>query len=383
MALHLTKDQDKTILDNLDMSGTELKTDTPNGDGDGDKENDSNSFGEAPKGFKDMAGTEEKKKMDAILARNVDLKNQIKIFNMDRKEETWRPVMSAILKMVHENGVLLVPMTLTTEDGKQQMLFKIVKNAEGEQFFTLFTSPEEVTKKNPENAAAMDARRLLNEFLKMTDVDSVVIDPWSESFVLNKDQVRSILDTDQKIFMDKRGIYFDQGNLLNVNCECIVNSADPLFNDGGGVDHDIYAHAGEGLMDRLDQIGSLKQGTAVMTPAYALKQNYIIHTVGPVYDENDKENVSNILTMCYVNCLEICKQVGIHSIAFPAISTGASGFPKDLAASIAVHTASVWLDKNPEYGISIIFSCLDDDMLRVYQTYIAEVNGGRKSEETE
>lgn len=382
MALHLIKGEDKTILDNLDLSGTNLKTDTPNGSGDKDTEGndheDNDSHGEAPMGFKDMAGTEEKKKMDAILARNIDLKNQIKIFSMDRNEDTWRPVMNALLKVVHENGVLLVPMTLTTENEKQEMLFKIVKNAENEQFFTLFTSPEEVTKRNPENAAAMDSRRLLNEFLKMTDVDSIVIDPWSESFVLNKDQVKAILEADQNAFMDKRGIYFDEGNILNIDCECIVNSADPLFNDGGGVDHDIYSHAGDGLMDRLDQIGSLKQGTAVMTPAYALKQMYIIHTVGPVYDKNDVENISNILTMCYVNCLEICKQVGIHSIAFPAISTGASGFPVDLAASIAVHTVSVWLDKNPEYGISIIFSCLDEDMLKVYQTYIAEVNGGRK-----
>ena len=377
MALHLIKSEDKTILDNMDLSGTNLKTDTPNGSGDNDHE-DNDSHGEYPKGFKDMAGTEEKKKMDDILARNIDLKNQIKIFSMDRNEDTWRPVMNALLKVVHENGGLLVPMTLATENDKQEMLFKIVKNAENEQFFTLFTSPEEVTKRNPENAAAMDSRRLLNEFLKMTDVDSIVIDPWSESFVINKNQVKAILEADQNAFMDKRGIYFDQGNILNIDCECIVNSADPLFNDGGGVDHDIYSHAGDGLMDRLDQIGSLKQGTAVMTPAYALKQMYIIHTVGPVYDKNDVENVSNILTMCYVNCLEICKQVGIHSIAFPAISAGASGFPAELAASVAVHTASVWLDKNPEYGISIIFSCLVEDMLKVYQTYIAEVNGGRK-----
>ncbi|MCR4782034.1 MAG: macro domain-containing protein [Lachnospiraceae bacterium] len=304
------------------------------------------------------------------LKKNEEFKKSVQIFSQDRNDDTWRECMTNLLRIVHEDGMLLAPISMDGEGDDKNILFRLLESEDGKQLFPLFTSMDEVVKKNPQNTAALPARKLLKEFMKMEDVEAIWIDPWGDPFILRKEHAESLLDTDEKIFYDRRGIYFERGNILDIDCDCVVNSADPMFNDGGGVDHVIYEAAGDELLDRLDEMESLHLGHAVMTPAYNLPRKAIIHTCGPVYDETNPDIKS--LSQCYLSSLELAKKANMHSIVFPAISTGSSGFPKELAAKVAVSNISYWMDQNKGYGIAVILISHDDEMYEAYSDFVKQ-----------
>lgn len=318
-------------------------------------------------------------KVNAIMENNQDLKAKISAFVNDKTEDKWKECMTALLRIIHEDGMLLVPMTVEEDGDGRSIMFRLLKTEDGHEFFPLFTDTEEVLRNDPQNTAAMPARKLLREFMKMDTVEALWINAWGEPFVLHKDAVQSLLDTDERIFFDRRGIYFEKGNIVDIPVECIVNSADPMFNDGGGVDHAIYEGAGDDLFEALDEVESLKLGHAFMTPGYNLPQKAIIHTCGPVYDENEPD--IEALAKCYLSALEVAKKAEIHSIAFPAISTGASGFPKDLAARVAVSNISYWLDENKGYGMAVILVSYDDEMQDAYADFVREAKEAEEAEE--
>ena len=307
-------------------------------------------------------------KVNAALSMNRDLQDAIAVFTADRNEDTWRDCMTQLLRVVHEDGMLLAPISVDGEVSDGEILFRLLESEDGKQLFPLFTNTDEAIRKNPQNTAALPARKLLQEFMKMEDVEQIWINPWGDPFMVRKDQVQSILDTDAQIYMDRRGIYFETGNILDIDCDCIVNSADPMFNDGGGVDHVIYEAAGDELLDRLDEMEPLRLGHAIMTPGYDLAHKAIIHTCGPVYDEENPDIKS--LSQCYLSSLELAKKANIHSIVFPAICTGSSGFPKDLAAKVAVSNVSYWMDQNKDYGIAVILISHDDEMYKAYEDFV-------------
>jgi O-acetyl-ADP-ribose deacetylase (regulator of RNase III) len=316
--------------------------------------------------------------VQSIMEKNQDLRTNINTFVNDRTEDNWRACMSSLLRIIHEDGMLLVPMTVEGDGDDRNIMFRLLKTPEGNEFFPLFTDTDEVIKKDPQNTAALPARKLLREFMKMDTVEALWINPWGDPFVLHKDAVQSLLDTDERIFFDRRGIYFEKGNIVDIPCECIVNSADPMFNDGGGVDHAIYEGAGDEIFDALDEVDVLKKGHAFMTPGYNLPHKAIIHTCGPVYDEEEPD--IKALAQCYLSSLELAKKAEIHSIAFPAISTGASGFPKDLAAKVAVSNISYWLDENKGYGMAVILVSYDDEMQDAYADFVREAKEAEEAE---
>lgn len=310
------------------------------------------------------------KKVNEVLSMNQEFEDAIRTFTADRNEDTWRDCMTQLLRIVHEDGMLLAPISVDEASSEREVLFRLLESEDGKQLFPLFTSTDEAIRKNPQNTAALPARKLLHEFMNMEDVEHIWINPWGDPFMVKKEQAQSILDTDEQIFMDRRGIYFERGNILDIDCDCLVNSADPMFNDGGGVDHDIYEAAGDELLDRLDEMEPLHLGHAIMTPGYDLRQKAIIHTCGPVYEEENPDIKS--LSQCYLSSLELAKKANIHSIVFPAICTGTSGFPKDLAAKIAVSNISYWMDQNKDYGIAVILISHDDDMFDAYDSFVRQ-----------
>ena len=125
--------------------------------------------------------------------------------------------------------------------------------------------------------------------------------------------------------------------------ECIVNAANETLLGGGGVDGAIHRAAGPELKVECATLGGCHVGEAKITKGYRLKAKYVIHTVGPRYPtQNCREN----LARCYTASLELAKENGIHSIVFPAISTGKFSYPKKEACAVAMETVCHWLQQN-------------------------------------
>ena len=177
-------------------------------------------------------------------------------------------------------------------------------------------------------------------------------------------------------------------NIVELECECIVNAAKPDLSGGGGVDGAIHDAAGKKLLkkackDELEKLklGQLATGKAVSTDSFELKNkykktiNYIIHTVGPNLNgregkgatQKDEQDLKN----CYANSLDLAKVKNIHSIAFPAISTFNYKFPTDLAAKLSFVAVKEWLEKNNKYKIEIVFSCFDESTYIAYKNAIS------------
>lgn len=165
-----------------------------------------------------------------------------------------------------------------------------------------------------------------------------------------------------------------RNNIINVSADAIVNTANPKPAYASGVDSAIYKAAGaRKLLKERKKIGDIEPGCAVSTPAFKLSAKYIIHTVGPEWqggDAGERETVKN----CYVNSLNLAKELGCESIAFPLIATGVYGFPKEDALRIAINVFSDFLiDSDMEITL-VVFDeksfVLSDKIFAGVETYI-------------
>jgi O-acetyl-ADP-ribose deacetylase (regulator of RNase III) len=173
-----------------------------------------------------------------------------------------------------------------------------------------------------------------------------------------------------------------KGDITKIKVGAIVNATDREMSGKGGVDGAIHKAAGPELLEECEKLGGcktgearlyrrLRTGEAKITKGYKLPAKYVIHTVGPVYGkENGRE--AELLANCYANCLKLAKENGINSIAFPAISTSAYGYPKVEAAQIAIKTVKDFCDLNPDIFDEIIFVCFDDENLHFYKNLAAK-----------
>ena len=154
------------------------------------------------------------------------------------------------------------------------------------------------------------------------------------------------------------------GDITTKKVDVIVNAANREMLGGGGVDGAIHRAAGPKLRAECQKLretamfhNGLPTGDVAVTWGYNLPSVYVFHTVGPIYNKRSKENQYKQLKDCYRNCLEKAIKMGCKSIAFPAISTGAYGFPKDRAASAI---AEVLFRGNYDIAVKFVFSSEED-----------------------
>ena len=161
--------------------------------------------------------------------------------------------------------------------------------------------------------------------------------------------------------MEKR-IQVVQGDVTKQSVDAIVNAANSSLLGGGGVDGAIHRAAGPGLLAECRSLGGCKTGSAKATKGYNLPAKYVIHAVGPVWQDGNADE-DRLLASCYRKCLEIADQLNVKSIAFPAISTGIYGFPKQRAAKIAVNEV-----RNYAGDIeTVLFVCFDAETAGIYR----------------
>ena len=161
------------------------------------------------------------------------------------------------------------------------------------------------------------------------------------------------------------GMKIFQGDITTLEVDAIVNAANNSLLGGGGVDGAIHRAAGPGLLAECVTLGGCNTGEAKITGGYDLPSKHVIHTVGPVWD-GGRANEDALLADCYRNSLKLGEENGLRMVAFPAISTGVFGFPKERATRIAVREVRAFLDQ--DVGVEqVIFVCFSERDFDIYQ----------------
>jgi O-acetyl-ADP-ribose deacetylase (regulator of RNase III) len=164
------------------------------------------------------------------------------------------------------------------------------------------------------------------------------------------------------------------GDITKLEVSAIVNAANRSLLGGGGVDGAIHRAAGPELLAECRVLGGCETGDAKITAGYRLPAAHVIHAVGPVW-QGGSTGEAALLSSCYSRSLELARDNDCMSIAFPAISTGIYGYPKDAAARIAVRTVAAFLEAN-DLPRSVIFVGFDEATSRRHAEEIAALEAG-------
>lgn len=158
-------------------------------------------------------------------------------------------------------------------------------------------------------------------------------------------------------------IHVMRGDITKLSVDAIVNAANASLLGGGGVDGAIHRAAGPELLAECQPLRGCATGGAKITKGYRLPAKHVVHTVGPIYHDGTSRE-RDLLRSCYVESLKLAEKHGLKSIAFPCISTGVYGYPKEEACQVAVAAVVEWL---VEYDLpeAVTFCCFgEDDRLR-------------------
>ncbi|KAF0203626.1 MAG: Appr-1-p processing [Bacteroidetes bacterium] len=161
-----------------------------------------------------------------------------------------------------------------------------------------------------------------------------------------------------------------QADITSLEVDAIVNAANNALLGGGGVDGAIHRAAGPQLLEACRLIGGCPTGEARITPGFNLPSKFVIHTVGPVWRGGENKEDS-LLESCYLESLKLAVKYNCNSIAFPNISTGVYGFPKERAAEIAIQSVIRFLRTSP-LPKNVIFVCFDHENAELYRMLLGK-----------
>ena len=171
----------------------------------------------------------------------------------------------------------------------------------------------------------------------------------------------------------KERVEIVEGDITKQKVDAIVNAANTSLLGGGGVDGAIHRAAGPELLEECKKLGGCPTGGAKITKGYRLPAKYVIHAVGPVYRDG-KHGEPELLASCYQNCFKLAVENGIKTIAFPAISTGAYGYPLEDATRIAMKETKQFLESNQSVE-KVVFVCFGKTAFEIYKKVFEEVFG--------
>ncbi|MFN2244618.1 MAG: O-acetyl-ADP-ribose deacetylase [Anaerolineae bacterium] len=165
-----------------------------------------------------------------------------------------------------------------------------------------------------------------------------------------------------------------QGDITAQDTEAIVNAANSSLLGGGGVDGAIHRAGGPDILAECRLLGGCAPGEAKITTGGRLKAKYVIHAVGPIYWQQGAERAAELLASAYRRSLEVAAEHGVQSVAFPAISTGAYGYPMDEAAQIALPTVLDYLRGQENDGIRLVrFVLYGSQAYQVFQRVLSQL----------
>jgi O-acetyl-ADP-ribose deacetylase len=162
-----------------------------------------------------------------------------------------------------------------------------------------------------------------------------------------------------------------EGDITKQVVDAIVNAANTTLLGGGGVDGAIHRAAGPDLLTECRNLGGCATGQAKITKGYRLPAKWVIHTVGPVWRDGQRGE-DDLLASCYRACFALAEKHGIHTVAFPSISTGAYGFPMERAARIAVRETKAFLER-PGSVTKVLLVCFGNSAFQMYSQAVKEV----------
>jgi O-acetyl-ADP-ribose deacetylase (regulator of RNase III) len=173
--------------------------------------------------------------------------------------------------------------------------------------------------------------------------------------------------------MEER-IQIVEGDITKQEVDAIVNAANTSLLGGGGVDGAIHRAAGPELLEETRKIGGCPTGEARVSKGYNLPAKWVIHTVGPIWAGGGK-NEENLLANCYRNSFQAARDLGMKTIAFPSISTGAYGFPLERATEITMEETKRFLETD-ETIEKVVFVCFGETVFNTYKEVYGRVFGG-------
>ena len=239
---------------------------------------------------------------------------------------------------------------------------------------TAFSSKEAYEQGAPCSVISRPLANYFEAILQMDGIAGIIFNPASPAPFNIQNQMLKELLADAKKNKQQNAISVWRGDITTLDCDAIVNAANSTLLGGGGVDGAIHRTAGPQLLEECKTLDGCTTGAAKITYGYNLPASYIIHTVGPIYNGKVEQRLE--LADCYKNSLDLARKHHLHSIAFPAISTGAYAYPVDEAARIALLTCTEWINANADYGMSVVLTCFNSGVYNAYQELVKKAQNG-------